>query len=346
MKRCIVFILSLIISILSTATQVFADEPALYETTVTILLSDYSSFSPDKEIDVDGKKYELLNFEIIKENQQTFTVTEDKLQNKNYTASVTVTNPDDNSQKGTLVNTVFEESKDSNRKTSVSKTAKYTAVPLDYAIPQNLNTEYQDKETGQTVQAELKLTGNSKSSSYWIKSDDLKGSVTDYDALVYTLNNSNVQIPKNTNQPNYKGYESAILKSLGLDEDIYRITGAAWSGEAYSDSKGVTCRDCIYQAQMKVCDINAVYSAEINLPDKTTYSAISTYEDDANSTYDIKVTYQELPAKISPVVIAVGVILGILILSGLMAAILIYLSKKKNKETTSDNTIKFKNERN
>lgn len=330
------FFLSLLvlISCLSAPASVFAKDNNTHSEEVIISKTDLDDYTPDKEIKVDGKTYKYVDYDIVKELPSTFTVKKENIKSKGYTADQSAVNPDDKSSKGKLISTEFKEKTEGSRKTTVTKELKYSAVQIDYSFPQTYQTEYKDKETDKAVTASLKLVSVSKSNPYWIDTNSMEGTVTGYDALVYDLTNSSVQIPKNTESPNFKGYENAILKSLNLNSDNYRITGASWSGEAYYNSDNVLCRNCTYSLQLRVYDATAIYEAKINLPDKITYTAISTYADEEADKLVLSFNYEQVKDNTKTIVI--GTVLGILVLSLLIAAVLIYLSRKKKGADKND----------
>lgn len=318
-----------LLSCLSASVSAFAKDNQTYSKEVEISKSD-KNYIPDEEIRVDGKTYKFVDYDIVDEKPATFTVKKKKLKSKDYTAEQTAVNPDDKSSKGKLISTAFEEETENNRETTVTKELKYSAVQTDYSFPESYQTEYADRETDKKVTTSLKLVSVNKSNPYWIDTSAMEGTVTGYDALVYTLANSNVQIPKNTDNPNFKGYENDILKSLNLSSDNYKIIDASWNGDAYYNADHVLCRNCTYSVQIKVCDAIVIYESKIDLPDKVTYTAVSTYEDEAKSKLVLSLNYEQV--KDNTTTIVIGVVLGILILSVLIAAILIYLSKKKKSE--------------
>lgn len=340
MKKIISVFLSLLTVFSFSTLSVSADEKPeneTYKDTFTISYANYDSFSPEDEIEVDGEKYLFKNFHIVKDDKKTFDITVDNLTKKEYNAPKNAVNPNNNTQSGKLINTVFSENKETGRTETVTKTISYSKVRLDYTIPQTYKIEYTDEKTSTAIDVQLELENTVKSDAYWIDTGGLKGVVTGYDALYYNLNNSDTQIPKNEKQPVYKGYESAILKSLELSDD-YKITGSSWDGEAYYNAEGVLCRNCIYDAQLKVCDITASYSATVDLPDIITYTATSTYEDEKSSLYTIEAEYEkaETEKSISTPVIVAGIVIGLLILAALIAGTLVYLSKKKKAEATQN----------
>ena len=337
MKKLLAIILSLLtVFSLSAITAMATEEDAskltedIYTETVTVDYSKFNSFSPEKEIDVNGKKYIFSGYKVISNEKETFEIVTENLTNKEYTAPENIVNPNNSEQSGKLITTTFSENKESNRSKLVSDKISFERVRLDYQVPSTRETQYTDDKTNSVINADLKLSGTEKSSPYWINTNSLKGTVTGYDSPYYSLENSNIEIPKNDNHPNYKGYENAILKSLNLNVSNYKITGSSWSGDAYYNSEGILCRNCIYNAQLRVCDITATYSSDIKLPDISTYTATSIYEDENGSQYTIEIEYEK--SAISPKIIAaVSVGAGLLIISALIAIILVYLSKKKEK---------------
>lgn len=318
-----------LLSCLSASVSAFAKDNQTYSKEVEISKSD-KNYIPDEEIRVDGKTYKFVDYDIVDEKPATFTVKKEKLKSKDYTAEQTAVNPDDKSSKGKLISTAFEEETENNRKTTVTKELKYSAVPLDYIPEKQYKTIYTSDRNDETNWIIIPLISVNKSNPYWIDTSAMEGTVTGYDALVYTLANSNVQIPKNTDNPNFKGYENDILKSLNLSSDNYKIIGASWNGDAYYNADHVLCRNCTYSVQIKVCDAIVIYESKIDLPDKVTYTAVSTYEDEAKSKLVLSLNYEQV--KDNTTTIVIGVVLGLLILSALIATILIYLSKKKKSE--------------
>lgn len=334
MKKIISIFLSLLMVFASTTVITYADtlNDDIYKTTYTVNYAEYDSFSPDNEIVVGKENYILKSFRIIDKNTEVFEVINNDLENKEYTAPDNAVNPNNQQQNGKLLYTTITQYKKSDRNQLVTQNVDYTALPINDTAPSIFKTEYVDPEANQVIEVELKLTDAKKSNSYWINSDGLNGSVTGYDALYYTLNNSDIQIPKSENQPTYIGYENSILKSLNLNEADYRITDSSWSGDTYYNAEGILCRNCIYDAQMKVCDVTATYSANIDLPDVVTYTATSIYENEDANQYIIEAEYEKVQDKISPTVIIVSTAAGLLILAALIAIILLYLSKKKKSE--------------
>lgn len=337
MKRYLAFLLSLL-TVFSFPTFIaLADDT--HKEKYTVSLSELNDFSPKKEIEVNGDTYKFTNYKIVNNRKETFEITVDNLTKKEYKAPENAVNPNNPNQKGKLISTTFSENKESNRNTIVTKEASFDKAQLDYTIPETYKTEYRDEKTGSVINIELTLKDTKKSSPYWITANDLKGVVTGYDALYYTLNNSSTQIPKNEKQPVFKGYEGEILKSLKLSNSEYKITGSSWAGDAYYNSDGILCRNCIYNAQMKVCDITATYSAKVNLPDYVTYNAISVYEDEGGSQYTIEAEYEK-ENKVNTAVIIIGAVIGLLVMALLIAAVLIYLSKKKGGDKSNNGFVK------
>lgn len=336
MRKMTLFILSFLMVISSGTIIAFAKDTK--NETVTVLLSEFQNYKPDEEKKFDGKKYVLKDFTFQSRYNSVFKITAENLKSKEYTAPPKAVNPDNEEQSGTLMDIQFLEETNSNRKQFVSKTVTYPSVPIDYIIPGTYNTDYYDKETDITLTAELKLSDSVRSKAYWSKADNLNGVITGYDRQRYSLKNSSVFIPKNEEKPIYKGYEKDILKSLNLNPDNYRITDSKWTGSSYYNSDGQLCRSCSYSVEALMCNITAEYRKEIQLPDSVSYTAVSSYLDANSSTVTLNVIYEQAP--ISNTVIAVSAVIGILIISVLTAAILIFLSKRK--QTAADETVYYK----
>ena len=328
MRKVILFILSLLMVISASTTTAFAAETK--NETVTIPLKEYQEYKPDTEKEFDGKKYLYKSSTEQSRYISTFKIKAENLSSKEYNADKTVSSPYNPQVTGELQDIEYKEIVNKDRKTTVSKNVSYSAVPLNYDIPKTFSTNYFDKETNSTLTANLQFSVSNKSQSYWSKANDLTGIVTGYDGLNYSLKNSNVSIPKNEEKPLYIGYEKGILKSLNLNPANYRITDSSWTSSSYINSNGLLCRDCSYSVEALVCDITAKYESEIQLPDTVSYTATATYLDKDKSTVTLNLVYEKAP--ISKTVIAVSVVTGILIISALAAAILIFLSKRRKSE--------------
>lgn len=340
MKKFVSSLLSILVLLSISPSAYAASKSDVYTDTVTINVSEYDTFSPDEEIESGGYIYSLNSFKIVDENNSTFDIITEGLSTKDFTAAKTANNPDNETQKGILLNTKFIENTEQNRSKEISKTITYSAVALDYKVDNTYSIKYSDKETGQIIDAVLNLKTIDKSNSYWIKDQSINGSVTGYDALFYNLNNSTAQIPKDDSKPAFKGYENDILKSLSLNPNSYRIIDSAWLGNTYYNAEGILCRDCIYKSEKLVCDITANYSSNISLPDKTTYTAVSTYKDNLNSSYTIEIEYvKDRLSNEAVTKIVVSSVIGVAVLSALIASIILYLSKKKKAANKNEQRI-------
>lgn len=327
MKKITAFILSLVVACGCFTITAQAAEKEVTEN-ISITKAEYESYTPEKEKKIDGKKYKLKDVKNVGETNSTFVVTTEHLQNDNYEAPNSAVNPENDKQTGVLYDFHIEKTPVTERSAVVSKSVGYTAVPLDYIIPDSYTTDYTDTDTGLKITAALKLKSSKTDKQYWHSVNDLTGSVTGYDALYYTLKNSNTEIPKNEVAPVYQGYEKAILNSLNLSPDNYRITGAQWQGEAYTSGNTV-CRNCTYTVEALVCDISAVYESEITLPDKIEYTATATYLNNKDSKVNLVLTYEK---DNTAVTIIASTAIGLVILALLIAVILFYISKRKNGE--------------
>ncbi len=327
MKKITAFIFSLVVVFSCVTVTAQAAETEVTEN-ISITKAEYESYTPEKERKTDGKKYKLKDVKNAGETNSTFVVVTEHLQNDDFEAQNSAVNPKNDKQTGVLYDFRIEETPVTERSAVVTKSVGYTAVPLDYNIPDSYTTDYTDTDTGSTITASIKLKSNKTDKQYWQSVNDLSGSVTGYDALYYTLKNSNTEIPKNEAAPVYKGYEKAILNSLNLSPDNYRITGAQWKGEAYTSGNTV-CRDCTYTVEALVCDISAVYESEITLPDKIEYTATATYLNEKDSKVNLVLTYEK---DNTAVTVIVSTAIGLVILALLIAVILFYISKRKNGE--------------
>lgn len=77
----------------------------------------------------------------------------------------------------------------------------------------------------------------------------------------YTLAGSdNVVVSRAAETPVWGGYESDVLKSLGLSSKYFRVTGAAWNGGQY-EQDGYIYRNATFTGDAFVSDYTATYEA-------------------------------------------------------------------------------------
>lgn len=68
----------------------------------------------------------------------------------------------------------------------------------------------------------------------------------------------NVVVSRTAQTPEWEGYQSDVLSSLGLSQQYFRVTGAAWNGEQY-EQDGYIYRNAVFTGDAFVSDFVATY---------------------------------------------------------------------------------------
>lgn len=136
----------------------------------------------------------------------------------------------------------------------------YTAVEAGVQIPDAKESEFEDTDTGQAVNAVLDLKSQEITGEYWEDNFTFPITVTGYDADTFELNGK--RIPKDADLADY-GEE--FLEYLKLDREAYEITSVIWNGEPYMES-GIVMRNATASGRKWVKDIRAVYGGEVKMP--------------------------------------------------------------------------------
>lgn len=151
------------------------------------------------------------------------------------------------------------------------------------------------------------------------------------DVEYYVLDGINV--PNNPNTPTWKGYEKAILNSLGLNPKIYTITGGAWSGDYKVNSEGEEYRNAVFNGVRTINSWNVYYKENVteNSPWAFFYKATAQYSNLENAAaIKLSITYEKVGMSLlTKILIGVGAfIIGAVALS----VILMLLRKKRKNE--------------
>lgn len=140
-------------------------------------------------------------------------------------------------------------------------------------------------------------------------------------------------IPKNDSTPVFKGYESVLLSSLGLDSGKYRITSGRWKGEAKTEN-GETVRYAEFSGLRLAADYTAVYrESTANMPYKSSYEAVCTYGPNPEMSYEIRATVTYENAGLTTLGLIIAASVAIIVLAGLTVLILMFIAKRRKEAT-------------
>ncbi len=149
--------------------------------------------------------------------------------------------------------------------TTVTERVEYGARTTAPYIPQVKTISYYNNvdEKDDTISGELVSSGQSEPS--WRSGYPIDGIFTASDAYVDSWQIEGfktVYVPQTSPTPTWDGYQSDILTLLGLDPAIYRVSGASWKGDAYTDANGVVCRNATFDCEAYLSTYWAVYEGK------------------------------------------------------------------------------------
>lgn len=300
--------------------------------------------NPEEKIAENGKEYELQDiiYEVIdkkaieEETKKKITLTK-KTDNEEYEPRKEIVKDDVTYQ---LIDT------QRNEETVSEKKGRLVTGYLDFDNKNEaLSTPTSKSFSANGVTAVCKKTGMKKlKASSWQKS---------YIDFAFTSSNKNYyewngnEIDGNSDNP-LKGYESEILKSIGVDEENYKVGDSYWKGTAHRKN-GMYTRKLRVEIKKKIPHYRVNYEGYSKSEVKKEYSYISTYEatvkqETGEYEYTIQQTavYKELiktdKPTIKKIVYRVGIILLAITISGIL--FIIYLKPKRRSKVDKFHKIK------
>ena len=155
----------------------------------------------------------------------------------------------------------------------VRKSVRYEGVEKAAAIPETIEAEILDEDTGRSALVMLPLEKTEASGWRWEEGFSFPVTVRGYDSGSFILGDETVDVREN--QP-FAGYEDRLLVLAGVDPAYYRIDSAEWSGPPQTDEDGLVCRRAAASGRKYVADIEAVYGGRAVIPKQPgmTYEAV------------------------------------------------------------------------
>lgn len=141
------------------------------------------------------------------------------------------------------------------------------------------------------------------------------------------------EIPNNPSSPAFEGYESAILKALGLNPNSYKINSGKWTSD-YKEENGNTVRYAEFSGIRKSKDWTAYYEEELteNSPNLEVYTATCKYgSKETVYTVTAKVSYEK--SRFTTFGIITTSCVGIVAVAALIAILLLAIKRKKEQRT-------------
>lgn len=331
-KKAFLSVMLMTALILSLHQNVYAKDEADYTVTKTYLTDDATESRNDdfeKELNVDGKKYQLsdIQYKILKTNDKP---------DKTIESDPVPDGQDYSPDKEILEDGITYKLKESVavekeiEKEYVQQVDGYT--DYDYPITKNSVPDVQDftvtnMKTGELETVSCQLQDVTQLDGTW--TDTYIDIVFEsYDAD--TFNWQNVQVTKNTETP-LAGYESQLLQSVGANTQDYRVESTYWTSQPYTDANGILCRNARADVQRYIRYYRANYSGQIKMDavQGRIFTSVYEYEKGAGDHYEIEATANYEEVSTVPY-LAIGA--GVLILVLLIVCVLYAISKKKKKE--------------
>ncbi len=146
---------------------------------------------------------------------------------------------------------------------NVQKTVLYEGVEAAAEIPEFLEEDLQDEESGRSASVRLPLQSTVKSNGRWAEGFTFPVTVWGYDAGSFVLGGETVPVAET--HP-FAGHEEALLELIGVDPVSYRIDSAEWSGEPETGEDGLVYRRAEASGRKYLSDVEAVYGGEAVIP--------------------------------------------------------------------------------
>ncbi len=272
------------------------------------------------ELPAKNVKYEILSKTPDKKVLETEVVLGDMI-TKNGTAEQEIEKDGLTYQ---LAEIVYTDTIVKNRTASPVVVVNYDLSTVQPTADETLPFDYTDTPTNKIIPATLQLKEVRPTDvPMWYEDVTIPIKLTLYDTSYYFFND--IVISANGDINEFNALKSEVLKSLNLDENLYKIDKFEWDGDEYIEN-GIVCRNVKAYGQRFAGHYEAEYGGIVALPDTAGYTAVAKYtteiEDKENFIYTIKATatYKKERNKAVPYVAAggiaiVGVFFGLFALS-------------------------------
>lgn len=199
------------------------------------------------------------------------------------------------------------------------------AVTID-DVPNTKDVTVKNEKTGEDETVTCKLKNIETVDAGW-KDTYIDIVFETYNAYVFNWNG--VEIPRNTEAP-LLGHEKELLESVGANTTDYRVIRIYWTSDAYTNEKGVLCRNARANVQKHSINYRANYVGEMLNEEELGMIFVDTYEyQEGDGNHYVVEATANYEATGLLTYMAVG---GLLLLVILIILILYVLSKKNKKK--------------
>lgn len=189
----------------------------------------------------------------------------------------------------------------------------YEAVEGKDVIPSDIPVTVTDEGTGQVMEALGKISGQEFHEERWEDNFTFPVTFHEYGLDGYWLGEQVFKLE--SEEPDFRGYEDALLSLIGVSSNEYTVDEAVWDGEPYEDSSGVLCRNAAVSGKKLVSDCTveykgtAVFQQEPGMRYRLTYQKKGA-DVPEHTIYTIRATGVYVPKKNHGAALAVAVGLG------------------------------------
>ena len=296
----------------------------------------------DKSIVIDGKTYQLQNVSYktvsknpvkVKEKVTLIKKTKPMKKSESFEAEKKITK-DGVTYKLTGVSKKEKKSKKKWKQTVAAYSEFDSLGEAQSASGQKMVT-VTDKKTGETVVVPCVKTSTKKTAETWDYSHiDILFSGYDAETFIW----KDLKVKKNTKNP-LKGYEVALIESVGGNPDKYKVQKVVWQGKSYKKN-GTLYRKARAVVRKKIPHYRVNYSGSITHTEEPDYVYSCTYAgvketDSKDISYVVaaKANYQLEQTKETKKVPVLFITLAVvLVLAAVVGILFILVEKRKTKE--------------
>ena len=296
----------------------------------------------DKSIVIDGKTYQLQNVSYetvsknpvkVKEKVTLIKKTKPMKKSESFEAEKKITK-DGVTYK--LIGVGKKEKKSKKKwKQTVAAYSEFDSLSDANKASSQKTVTVTDKKTGKMVAVPCMKTSTRKTAETWDYSHiDILFSGYDAETFIW----QDLKVKKNTQEP-LKGYETALIESVGGNPDKYKVQKIAWNGKSYKKN-GTIYRKARATVRKKIPHYRVDYSGSITHTEEPDYVYSCTYAgvketDSKDISYVVaaKANYQlEQKPETKKIPVLFITLAVVLVLAAVVGILFILVKKRKLKE--------------
>lgn len=307
-----------------------------------VTLNEEEKQTFDKNIVMDGKTYQLQNVSYetvsknpvkVKEKVTLIKKTKPMKKSDSFESEKKITK-DGVTYKLTGVSKKEKKSKKKWKQT-VSAYSEFDSLAAANKAPSQKTVTVTDKKTGKMVAVPCVKTSTRKTAETWDYSHiDILFSGYDAETFIW----QDLKVKKNTQEP-LKGYETALIESVGGNPDKYKVQKIAWNGKSYKKN-GTIYRKARATVRKKIPHYRVNYSGSITHTEEPDYVYSCTYAgvketDSKDISYVVaaKANYQlEQKPETKKIPVLFITLAVVLVLAAVVGILFILVKKRKLKE--------------